>query len=119
MAGWSVEFAPVTSIVHKGGASTKQVYGAMQLQLLTSTLLYYQRHFSKIQLQQLRLSRLIIVMARLMYEAYRYGAAGTSEEGIKAWESLRVEYRSLKWWLAPLMPARQTVKSNMVEESRR
>jgi GT2 family glycosyltransferase len=46
-AGWEVHFAPVTTIVHVGGASTEQVRADMAVQLLHSTSLFYQRHRSR------------------------------------------------------------------------
>lgn len=46
-AGWEIHFAPVTTIVHVGGASTEQVRADMAVQLLHSTRLFYQRHRSR------------------------------------------------------------------------
>lgn len=46
-AGWQVHFAPVTTVVHVGGASTEQVRADMTAQLLHSTDLFYQRHSSR------------------------------------------------------------------------
>jgi GT2 family glycosyltransferase len=46
-AGWQVHFAPVTTVVHVGGASTGQVRADMAAQLLHSTDLFYQRHSSR------------------------------------------------------------------------
>jgi N-acetylglucosaminyl-diphospho-decaprenol L-rhamnosyltransferase len=47
-AGWEVHFAPVTTVVHIGGASTEQVRADMAAQLLHSTDLFYQRHSSRL-----------------------------------------------------------------------
>lgn len=46
-AGWQVHFAPVTTVVHVGGASTEPSRAKMALQLLDSTYLLYQRHSSR------------------------------------------------------------------------
>jgi GT2 family glycosyltransferase len=46
--GWEVHFAPVTTIVHVGGASTEQSRADMAVQLLESTKLFYERHSSPI-----------------------------------------------------------------------
>lgn len=49
-AGWQIHFAPVTTVVHAGGASTKQVRSDMAVQLLRSTDLFYKRHSSRFSL---------------------------------------------------------------------
>jgi GT2 family glycosyltransferase len=47
-AGWQVHFAPVTTVVHVGGASTRQWRTRMAVQLLASTIQFYQRHASRL-----------------------------------------------------------------------
>jgi GT2 family glycosyltransferase len=47
-AGWEVHFAPVTTVVHIGGASTRQWRAQMAVQLLASTIQFYQRHASRL-----------------------------------------------------------------------
>lgn len=47
-AGWEIHFAPVTTIIHVGGASTDRVRTDMAVQLLHSTDLFYQRHSSRL-----------------------------------------------------------------------
>jgi len=71
-AGWQVHFAPVTTVVHFGGASTMQHRTDMAVQLLASTLRFYQRHSSALHLagavvvvKSLMLARIIGDMARL------------------------------------------------------
>jgi GT2 family glycosyltransferase len=44
--GWEVHFAPVTTVVHVGGLSTRQRPTEMAAQYLASTLLFYRRHSS-------------------------------------------------------------------------
>jgi len=46
-SGWEIHFAPITTIVHVGGASTGQVRADMAVQLLHSTNLFYRRHRSR------------------------------------------------------------------------
>lgn len=46
--GWEVHFAPVTTIVHVGGASTERVRVDMAAHQLHSTGLFYQRHSSRL-----------------------------------------------------------------------
>lgn len=52
-AGWEVHYAPVTPVVHVGGASTSQHRAAMVEQYVRSTLALYRRHFSPKQQVQL------------------------------------------------------------------
>jgi N-acetylglucosaminyl-diphospho-decaprenol L-rhamnosyltransferase len=60
-AGWQVHFAPVTTVVHVGGASTVQRRTDMAVQLLASTLRFYQRHSSA-----LRLAGVVVIVRSLM-----------------------------------------------------
>jgi N-acetylglucosaminyl-diphospho-decaprenol L-rhamnosyltransferase len=46
-AGWEIHFAPVTTVVHLGGASTEQVRECMAVQQIHSTDLFYRRHSSR------------------------------------------------------------------------
>jgi GT2 family glycosyltransferase len=54
-AGWEVHFAPVTTVVHVGGASTDHVRADMAVQLLRSTDLFYQRHSARVSRTVMRL----------------------------------------------------------------
>jgi N-acetylglucosaminyl-diphospho-decaprenol L-rhamnosyltransferase len=67
--GWQVHFAPVTTVVHVGGASTLQWRTEMAVQLLASTLQFYQRHTSR-----LRLAEVVIVIRGLMLVRWISGA---------------------------------------------
>ena len=49
-AGWEVHFAPVTTMVHVGGASTMQNRVEMAVQLLASNWWFFQKHRSGIHL---------------------------------------------------------------------
>ena len=49
-AGWQIHFAPVTTVVHFGGASTMQHRAEMDVQLLASTVEFYRRHAARFQL---------------------------------------------------------------------
>jgi GT2 family glycosyltransferase len=71
-AGWQVHFAPVTTVVHVGGASTMQWRTEMAVQLLASTMRFYRRHSSALGLagavvivKGLMLARIISDTARL------------------------------------------------------
>jgi len=47
-AGWQIHFAPVTTVVHVGGASTRKYRADMTVRLLASTLQFYKRHSSRV-----------------------------------------------------------------------
>jgi GT2 family glycosyltransferase len=72
--GWEVHFAPVTTVVHLGGASTDQYRASMAVQLLDSTDLFYQRHSSRLSIavmnaivKSLMLAKYIIGTLRLSF----------------------------------------------------
>ena len=60
-AGWKVHFAPVTTVVHTGSASTAQYRADMAVQLLASTVQFYRRHSSTI-----RLAEMVMIVKSLM-----------------------------------------------------
>ena len=73
-AGWEIHFTPAVTAVHVGGASTRQCSAEMSVQLLASTLHFYQRHASGLQLAEavlvvkaLMLARWITGTARLYF----------------------------------------------------
>ena len=45
-AGWEVHFAPVTDVVHVGGASTAPRRTDMEVRRVASALMFYRRHYS-------------------------------------------------------------------------
>ena len=45
-AGWEVHFAPVTDVLHRGGASTAPLRGRMALQKVRSAIRFYRRHYT-------------------------------------------------------------------------
>lgn len=49
-AGWQIHFAPVTTVVHIGGASTMQYPSDMAVQLSTSLMQFLHRHYAGIRL---------------------------------------------------------------------
>ena len=59
--GWEVHFAPVTTVMHAGGASTLQYRGDMAVQLLASTIHFYRRHCSTF-----RLAEMVVIVKSLM-----------------------------------------------------
>jgi GT2 family glycosyltransferase len=67
-AGWTVHFAPVTTVVHTGNASTAQYRADMNVQLLASTMRFYQRHSSTI-----RLAETVMIVKSLMLVRWMVG----------------------------------------------
>jgi GT2 family glycosyltransferase len=95
-AGWHIDFAPVTTIVHAGGASTSQQYAQMQYRLFSSTQLFYRRHFAGWQLRFFRLAMIPIITARLLRDALRYGRTRNPQEREKSLATLQVRYQMLR-----------------------
>jgi GT2 family glycosyltransferase len=63
-AGWEVHFTPETTVVHVGGASTRQFRTEMTLRLLASTLRFYQCHASGLRLAEVALIVKALILAR-------------------------------------------------------
>ena len=61
LCGWEAHFTPAATVVQVGGASTIQRGADMAVQLLASTLQFYQRHSSGI-----RVAKLLMVVKSLM-----------------------------------------------------
>jgi GT2 family glycosyltransferase len=70
-AGWQVHFAPVTTVVHAGGASTKQYRTAMAVQNFASAMRFYQQHYSGIRLAELVVLLKSIILARWIIDSVR------------------------------------------------
>ena len=62
--GWETHFAPVTTVVHVGGASTDQIRGDMAVQLLHSTNLFYQRRSSRLSIAVMSVIVKSLMLAR-------------------------------------------------------
>jgi N-acetylglucosaminyl-diphospho-decaprenol L-rhamnosyltransferase len=48
-AGWEIHFTPEATVVHVGGAATRQCSAEMSVRLLASTLRFYETHASRLQ----------------------------------------------------------------------
>jgi GT2 family glycosyltransferase len=64
--GWEVYFAPITDIVHVGGASTQQQRADMSIQFFVSLVRFYRRHYSRIRLGELVMLVQCLALARLV-----------------------------------------------------
>jgi GT2 family glycosyltransferase len=93
-AGWQVHFAPVTTVRHVYGASTKQRRTEMLVQLFTSLRHFYQRHYSKLQLLQLDIILKSFALARWIVDSVRLSIARKAcdrallAENLAAWKQL-------------------------------
>jgi GT2 family glycosyltransferase len=65
-AGWEVHFSPTATVMHLGGASTKQHQADMALQRFASHMQFGQRHYSKIHFAALVVVMKSIALARLI-----------------------------------------------------
>ena len=65
-AGWEVHFAPITEVIHLGGASTQQNKVQMTLQYFTSLMHFYRRHYSRIRMAELTILLESTALARLI-----------------------------------------------------
>src|SRR5262245_20263014 len=70
-AGWRVYFAPVTTVVHTGGASTTQLRTDMAVQFFVSLRKFYQRHYSKTRLVELVIIVKTIMLVRWLIDTAR------------------------------------------------
>jgi GT2 family glycosyltransferase len=68
-AGWQVHFAPVTTVTHVGGASTKQRRVEMIVQVYASLKQFYRRHYSRLQRILLNLVIKAVVLGRLIRDS--------------------------------------------------
>jgi N-acetylglucosaminyl-diphospho-decaprenol L-rhamnosyltransferase len=66
VAGWQVHFAPVGTVVHVGGASTRLYRGDMAVQAMASRLHFYRKHYTALQQVILVLLMEAIVLARCL-----------------------------------------------------
>jgi GT2 family glycosyltransferase len=69
-AGWQIHFTPATTVVHVGGASTRQWRTEMTVRLLASTIQFYQRHASRLQLAEV-----VLIVKGLMLAKWIRGIA--------------------------------------------
>lgn len=100
-AGWQIQFAPVTRVIHIGGASTMHHRADMVVQLYASLHHFYERHFGQRQRQQLRLVvsyimlRNIVRDTLLLQRARDTAAYAERTESIAVWKRvLRAEWSS-------------------------
>lgn len=98
-AGWETHFAPVTDVVHVGGASTRQYQSAMLAQLFLSSIEFYRRHHSGLRLAQAVLIIKLGMLGRLTRDGARWLATRDARRRDALRESLAAWRRVL---LAPI-----------------
>jgi GT2 family glycosyltransferase len=92
-ASWEVHFTPAATVVHTGGASTTQQRRTMTGQLFASLVHFYERHYSVLQLIELRVVLASVMTARLVRDRIRLartadGARRSAlEEDIRSWRA--------------------------------
>lgn len=92
--GWEVHFAPVTEVIHVGGASTRQRKADMTVQFYASLAHFYRRHYSKMDLALMTGLVRGIVLARLARDSALLGLArdagrrASLTSNITAWRCL-------------------------------
>jgi GT2 family glycosyltransferase len=64
--GWETHFTPTATIIHLGGASTRQQRAAMAVQYFTSLTRFYHRYYSKKLQARLNFLMKSMVLARLL-----------------------------------------------------
>lgn len=70
-AGWEIHFAPVTTVVHVGGASTEQVRTSMAVRQIQSTDLFYRRHSSRWSILVMRVILKSLMLVRFIDGTFR------------------------------------------------
>ena len=71
-AGWESHFTPETTVVHFGGASTRHSRAEASVRLLESTLQFYQRHASSLQLSAAAFIIKALMLARRIAGTARF-----------------------------------------------
>lgn len=72
-AGWEVHFAPVATVVHVGGASTRRVRAAMAARRVQSARLFYRLHYSPLRVAVLEGLIRAAMLVRLGRDRLRLG----------------------------------------------
>jgi len=70
-AGWDVRFAPVASVTHVSGSSSKQQRTEMLVEVFAGLEGFYKRHFSRSQLMRVRAVLAAVMIARIVRDSIR------------------------------------------------
>jgi GT2 family glycosyltransferase len=89
-AGWKILFTPAAQIIHLGGASSKQVKGAMLVQLRMSILKFIKKHHGPLVYHEAAFLSLLFFILRI---PYWYGKAL-----INSSQRTEAVYRARAYW---------------------
>lgn len=104
-AGWEIHFAPVTSILHIGGASAKQHRAAMASQLYKSLCHFYQQHYPDRQILQLKLILTYLMIRNIIRDYLRLSRTTAqftnrdSADDLRVWRLVLFNLWSTTGWL--------------------
>jgi GT2 family glycosyltransferase len=70
-SGWQIHFTPAAAVAHIGGASTKQQWMAMAIQLYKSLCHFYKKHYSRVQSFQLKLVLTYLMLRNIVKDALK------------------------------------------------
>jgi GT2 family glycosyltransferase len=93
-AGWEVHFAPVTTITHVGGASTRARRTDMAAQYFASTMVFHRRYYPAYLVEVLRRVVWTIALSRWLADRVRLGRARDSqrrarlERNVAVWQNV-------------------------------
>lgn len=94
-AGWQIHFAPVTTIMHVGGASTSQRRADMLVRWYASLQHFYHHHYSWVRLAMLVVVIKFIVAARLGRDLVRLRLVSDEQEQARLAENVAGSRRIL------------------------
>jgi GT2 family glycosyltransferase len=92
--GWQIHFAPVTTVIHLGGASTSKYRVEMGIQQIASTLQFYARHSSTLRVVLMLLVLKAIMLARWTGATVRFYLSRDLDQRKKLAEDLACAKKS-------------------------
>lgn len=105
-SGWETHYAPVTTVVHYGGASTVQLRAEMGVRIYLSTQQFYDRHFGRREQTELALIMAYSMLRNIIRDALRYARARQDAGRALIREDLRIWSQVLASSLEVLRPRR-------------
>jgi GT2 family glycosyltransferase len=79
-SGWETHFTPDATIVHEGGASTRQHRATMSVHFFISILHFYRKHYPKISQHGLVFMMKVIILARWLRDLVRLRLTSDHEQ---------------------------------------
>lgn len=106
-AGWQIHFTPAATVTHIGGASTQHYRTTMVLQLYKSLCHFYQQHYSRTQIIQLRFVLTYLMLRNIVKDILRLvqgiavRKANNRTTDLLVWCSVLSGVWSTEGWLKP------------------